>query len=102
MLIYNTTFHTEISCYDEFITWLRQEYIPGAMSHKGVSEPRMARIYGEDDSNGRSVSLQFNTPDLHTLSEWYNGCGSRWVELLQKKFGNKVAGFATIMEQLEI
>ncbi len=102
MLIYNTTFHCELSCYEDFVTWLRTEYIAGAMKHKGVAEPRMARIYGEDDSNGRSISLQFNTRNLDTLSEWYNECGARLVQSLQEKFGNKVAGFSTIMEQLDI
>lgn len=102
MFIYNSTFHCDITCHIEFVNWIRQEYIPRALTHKGLTEPRLARIFGEDDLSGRNISIQFKTPDLETLSDWYNKCGVDILRDLEKKFGNKVAGFSTIMEELDI
>ncbi|MBR3951935.1 MAG: DUF4286 family protein [Bacteroidaceae bacterium] len=102
MLIYNTTFHCEKSTYDEFVTWMRTQYIPVAVQHKGVSEPRMARIMTQDENEGISISVQFCTASLDSLSTWYETCGAKLVEQLEKKFQQRVAGFSTIMQQIDL
>ncbi len=102
MLIYNTTYHCEKDCYEEFVTWLRTQYIPIALQHKGVSEPRIARIFGQAENEGVSLSVQFLTPDLQTLQSWYEKCGADLVATLEKKFTQRVAGFSTIMEQIAL
>ena len=102
MLIYNTTFHCEKSCYDEFVAWMRAEFIPTAIQHKGVSEPRMARIMAQEENEGISVSVQFNTESLETLSAWYEACGGKLVKQLEGKFQQRVVGFSTIMQQIEL
>lgn len=102
MFIYNTTFNCEISCYKEFVQWVRETYIPQALSYEGVSNPRLARIFGEDDSQNMNISIQFNTPGLEELSQWYNHCGANILQTLQEKYGEKVAGFSTIMEEIEL
>lgn len=102
MLIYNTTFHCEKSCYDEFVAWMRAEFIPAATQHKGVSEPRMARIMAQEENDGISISVQFNTASLDTLSAWYEACGGALVKQLESKFQQRVVGFSTIMQQIEL
>lgn len=102
MLVYNTTFHCEKDSYEEFVAWLRSDYIPTAMQCEGLSEPRMARIMTQDESEGVSVSLQFVTPDLNALHGWYEKCGVQLVATLEERYAQRVAGFATIMEQLPL
>ena len=102
MLIYNTTFHCEKSCYDEFVAWMRTEYIPVAIKHDGVTEPRMARIRAQEENEGISVSVQFNTASLDTLSAWYEACGAELVKKLEGKFQQRVVGFTTIMQQIKL
>jgi hypothetical protein len=97
MFIYNTTFHCEKECQREFLTWLRTEYIPVAIQHKDVSEPRLAHILGQSEEEGISISLQFLTPSLNALSAWYKECGAALIEQLEKKFEKRVVGFSTIM-----
>lgn len=102
MLIYNTTFHCERDCYNDFLDWLRTQYIPRAGQHGGVKEARLARIMGQDEAEGMSISLQFTTASIDTLSAWYEQCGALLVEELEKKFQQRVAGFSTIMEHIEL
>ena len=102
MLIYNTTFHCEKACYNEFVTWMRTVYIPTALQTNGLSEARMARIMGQDENEGISITVQFSTTSLDTLSAWYEACGAKLIEQLETKFQQKVVGFSTIMEQIEL
>lgn len=102
MLIYNTTYHCEQACYDEFVEWLRKEYIPAAVANGIITSPRMARILGHEELEGVSLSLQFMTADFDTLSAWYDSCGSELVATLEKKFHQRVAGFSTIMEEMDL
>ena len=102
MLIYNTTFHCEKSCYDEFVAWMRTEFIPQAMQHGGVSGARMARIMTQEENEGESISVQFCTASLDTLSAWYEACGAKLVKRLEEKFQQRVVGFSTIMQQIEL
>ena len=102
MLIYNTTFHCEKSCYDEFVAWMRSEFIPVAIQHKGVSAPRMARVLAQEEGEGISVSVQFDTLSLDTLSAWYEACGATLVKQLEAKFQQRVVGFSTILEQIDL
>lgn len=102
MLIYNTTYHCEQACYDEFVEWLRKVYIPTAMAHGAISSPRMSRILGHEENEGVSISLQFSTADFDTLSAWYEACGATLIEELEKNFHQRVAGFSTIMQEIDL
>lgn len=102
MLIYNTTYHTESSCYQEFIDWLKLEYIPAAMQRGILGKPRLSRILTEEKDAGISISLQFDVDDLDKLSHWYKTCGANLINTLQQKFGQQIAGFSTIMEQIDL
>lgn len=102
MLIYNTTYHCEQACYDEFVEWLRKEYIPVAVQHGAISAPRMSRILGHEENEGVSLSLQFSTADFDALSAWYDACGATLVASLEKKFQQRVVGFSTIMQEIDL
>lgn len=102
MLIYNTTYHCDKGCYEEFKQWICTYYIPMATRHKGVSNPRVARIMAQEENEGVSLSVQFLTPSLDTLSAWYEACGASLVATLEQKFTQQVAGFSTLMEEIEL
>ncbi len=102
MLTFNTTYHVESSCYDAFVAWLREEYIPVAMKQGVLSEPRMARIMTTEEQEGVSLSLQFFVADLDVLSRWYEECGAGLLESMQQKFAQQVAGFSTLMEHIDL
>ena len=102
MLIYNTTYHCEQACYEEFLAWMRKEYIPVAMGHGGLVSPRISRIMGGDDAEGVSLSVQFETEGIDSLSSWYEACGEALVARLEDKFAQRVAGFSTIMERIDL
>ena len=63
MIIFNTTYHADHSRKDEFISWLKNFYIPAVLEHGALQEPQLTRIFAENEEEGISLSLQFKSPD---------------------------------------
>ena len=102
MIIYNTTFHAEDDAAARFIDWLRSEYIPAAVASGHLSSPRLTRILANDGNPGKSYSLQFSADSMEALQDWYSTTGNNLVDALEKEFGQLVAGFSTLMEEVEL
>lgn len=102
MIVYNTTFNAEEAIADEFIVWLKKEYVPKATKSGKLTDPRLTSVLSHDNGNGKNYSLQFRTESIDELDDWYKDCGYELVELLTKQFGNKVAGFSTLLEEMEL
>ena len=102
MIVFNTTYHTDNARKEEFIQWLKSTYIPTVLEHGALQEPRLTRIFAEDESEGTSLSLQFNAPDTDTLESWHRECGEALFEEMRKKFNNQVLGFSTLLEVIDL
>ena len=88
MIIFNTTYHADHSRKDEFISWLKNFYIPAVLEHGALQ--------------GISLSLQFKSPDTDTLERWHEECGETLLCDMKKKFGKQVLGFSTLLEVIDL
>ena len=101
VIICNTTYHVECSISGEFLDWLRDNYLPSALEGGFVGEPRLLRLMGHREG-GACFALQLQASTLSDLQRWNQDVGKRLHEELVKRFGNKVAGFTTFMEVLDL
>ena len=102
MLIYNTTYHASAAVYDDFVKWLRSEYIPHVSAGGVLRLPQLARVMdGSDDAEGRCYALQFRVESVEVLNQWINSDGRRLAAEIVRRFGRDVAGFATLMEEID-
>lgn len=102
MIVFNTTYHADNARKEEFIEWLKAVYIPAVLGHGALQEPRLTRIFAEDESEGTSLSLQFNSPDTDTLQRWHRECGEPLLDDMRERFGNQVLGFSTLLEVIDL
>lgn len=102
MIVYNTTFHAHNDAVERFLEWLRAEYIPRAIVDGRLSEPRLTLVLNAEESDGRNYSLQFRASDVDTLRTWYEEVGDDLVEKMAKRFGHQVAGFSTLLEEVDL
>mgnify|MGYP003097286309 CR=1 FL=1 len=79
MLIYNTTFQVDDAVHDNFLIWIKENYIPEVQKHGTLKAPRICRI----------------------LSHRHMEQGVRLNDELTKIFKDKVVGFPTLMEIVE-
>lgn len=102
MLIFNTTFHADNDVHDTFLLFMKQEYIPQSSSSGFLYSPCFSRIRAQHEQEGVSYSLQFKVKNIETLNYWLSNDGEILQQALVDKFKNKVAGFVTIMEEIEL
>ncbi|SHE56074.1 DUF4286 family protein [Dysgonomonas macrotermitis] len=102
MLIFNTTLHLDDSIHDECLLFLKDVYIPSALESGLLQSPSLARIDAQHEEHGVSYAMQFKTTDLDTLDNWAGSTGEKLQKELQKRFGTKVAGFVTLLEEIPL
>ncbi|MDU1903287.1 MAG: DUF4286 family protein [Dysgonomonas sp.] len=102
MLIFNTTLHIEDSIHNECLEYLIQVYIPQSLSGNLLEQPSLARIERQHEESGISYAMQFKTHDIDSLNKWADEIGEYLQQQLVEKFGNKVTGFATLLEEIPL
>jgi hypothetical protein len=63
----------------------------------------MQRILNEEnEGNGVSLSVQFSVEDTKCLEEWMSKEGIRLRKNMTEKFRDQIAGFSTLLEEMEL
>ena len=101
MIVYNTTYHVDCDVSGEFLDWMRDYYLPRAMEMGMVLSPRLMRLMGHNEG-GACFALQLEASTLGELQRWNQAIGKGLHEELMSRFGDKVAGFTTFMENLDL
>jgi len=102
MILYNTTFVLAPSTEIDFLSFMREVYIPALKADALVHTPRLHRITTQDkDANALSFALHFYAEGEPHLQDILSNTGLRLADLLVKRFGEQVLGFSTIMHEVE-
>ncbi len=83
MLIYNTTFQVDDAVHDNFLIWIKENYIPEVQKHGTLKAPRICRILSHRD-DGSSYSLQWEVESSGLLHRWHMEQGVRLNDELTK------------------
>lgn len=101
MIICNTTYHVECSISGEFIDWMKLVFLPRATENGLVANPRLMRLMGHNEG-GACFAVQLQASSLKILQQWNQEVGKQLHQAIVERFGNKVAGFTTFMEEIQI
>ena len=99
MIIINTTFHVEKSIEDSFCKWVRDEYVPSALSSGILSEPSFSRIMIEVQEDCSSFAVSFKSGSIQDAVTWHDGHGAELRQSLHAKFGERALFFSTYMDE---
>lgn len=102
MIIYNTTFHMEEEIREECLRYLKKEYIPQASGSGFLRMPKLMRVMTAPEESGASYSLQFRVKNVETLQYWLEQEGTALQHTLTRRFGQKLAGFTTLLEEITL
>ena len=101
MIVYNTTFHIEKDSIYECLAYLKQQYIPQAAASGFLLKPCLRRVLQTEEEEGENYSVQFHVKNIDTLNFWLQNEGNRLHKELVNRFGYKIAGFSTLLEELD-
>lgn len=102
MIVYNTTFHVHNDAAEQFLGWLRGDFVPTAMADGRLTDARIALVLNAEESDGRNYSVQFRAADVDVLQAWYVEVGRGLVERMARQFGHQAAGFSTLLEEVDL
>ena len=102
MIIFNTTYHLEHIVSEEALRFFKEEYIPKAVASGLFTDPSLSKVHASHGESGVTYALHFRVKDIETLEKWVSETGEGLKEELLKKFGNQVAGFSTLLEEIEL
>lgn len=103
MHIHNTTLVCSDNDLPALLGFLRSEVIPVLLEEGLAASPRLARVISSlpgASEDAESVSLQFEFGDMASLAGWKKRHLPRGLEALNRKFGQNVLVFSTVLQQL--
>ena len=101
MFIYNITFNVETLIEDEWLEWMKKDYILDVLRTKYFSEHRILRLINEHpDTLGTTYAVQFTTTNINDVQQYLANQGAVLQNELMTKFGQKVLSFTTLLEEV--
>ena len=102
MVTINTTFHVEDDINFDFVAYMKSTYIKEALNDKLLTNPRLCKIHSQEIPEGHSYSVQFSFKSIDDLESWDKTKGKKLNEELILHFEDKIAGFSTLLEEIDL
>lgn len=102
MIVYNTTYHVDDEVQQAFINYIKNIHIKAVVDTQLLNNPRFSLIHAQHEESGASYSLQFDVDNLEILENWFIKHGQSLQANLNNKFGSKVCGFMTLLEEIKL
>lgn len=102
-LLHNTTFMMEEQTVAEFVAFMREVYFPELERSQVASDIRLHRIHTMDEA-GQAVSLalHFRVDHHECLMSLLSEVAVDANAALVERFGQRVVGFSTVMEEITL
>ncbi|GAB3010552.1 DUF4286 family protein [uncultured Cyclobacterium sp.] len=101
MVLYNVTINIDRDREEEFIAWMKQEYLSRVMQTGLFYEKRFFRLLQEDNGNGINFSAQFLAENLEDLEFFQERYAEVLSEILKEKFGSQFVSFRSVLESVD-
>lgn len=101
MILFNTTFHLDATIEPEFLTWLRIEFIPAAIS-SGLNKPLLCRIVDNIEPGCAAFALQFFADSMSEIDEWRAGRLCELIAAMLTRWKERALAFSTPMEVVNL
>lgn len=100
MIVFNTTMKVDHDVHDEWLRWMKREFIPAFMSTGKFMDHRMCRLLGVDEEEGITYTIQYTMPDMTAFHRFQEEDAYRLQKQQHERYSNKLVAFSTIMEKV--
>ncbi len=101
MIVYNITMKVNHAMADEWLAWQKQEHIPEIMATKMFDDYKMYRLLEHEDDEGITFTVQYFTSSLERYHQYISIYALELRNKAIAKWGNKIAGFRSLMEAVQ-
>ena len=100
MLLYNVTIGIDRAVEQQWLTWMRERYIPAALSSKLFLDSKMFKVLHDDDEATVSYSVQFFAQSIVEVSEYLEKFEPALGGELMNRFKDRHVAFRTLLEEV--
>lgn len=97
MHIYNVTTNIDESVHEEWLQWMKNQYIPAMLATGKFTGALMSRVLVNEPMGGITYSVQYKTRDKETLQKFYTEDADTMNKMMDKYKG-KAVFFSTEMK----
>ena len=100
MLLYNVTVGIDKSVEQEWISWMKSEYIPEVMNTGLFVKFKMYKVLHDQDDGNISYSVQYFADSLDQVMLYFEKFAPSLSEKLLARFRDKHVAFMTLLEEV--
>lgn len=99
MLLYNVTVGVDKEIEIEWLTWVKQYYLPAVMQTGAFNAFKIYKVLTHEDDSSVSYSIQYFSDAIEKIVHFLNNDGRNLVEEHREKFINKHVVFNTLLQE---
>jgi hypothetical protein len=100
MLLYNITIGIDPDIEQEWIAWMKENFIAEVMATRLFAESKLYKVLHEDESGSISYSAQFFAHDIKHVTQYLELYAPPIIEKHRARFVNKHVVFQTLLEEV--
>lgn len=101
MYLYNITFNIEPDIKQQWISWMKDEYISFVLNTGFFKEVKLFRLLNETENQGFTYSVQFFSDSLDKINQYLENSANEIVDRHNLLFKYKHVSFMTILESVD-
>ena len=101
MILFNTTFHLDFTIEPDFLAWIREYFIPEALS-TGLRQPLLCRLVDNIEPGCSAFALQFFVDSLTDAEVWRSNQLHKLLTEMSERWRDRALSFSTPMEVLAL
>jgi hypothetical protein len=99
MLLYNVTVGVDKEIEAEWLSWVKQYYLPAVMQTGAFQHFKIYKVLTHEDENSVSYSIQYFSDAIEKIVNFLNNDGKRLVEEHRSRFKDKHVVFNTLLQE---
>ena len=101
MILYNITFNIEPDIQNDWLEWIKDEYLPFVLGTNLFIDVKMYRLLNETENQGLTYSVQFISDSLEKVNTYLENYAPEILERHNQAFKYKHVSFMTILESID-
>lgn len=99
-IVYSVTVKPDSDIEEAYVAWLKNEHIDEVISTGCFDSYRFYKVLSEDESDGSSYNIQYETTEMSRYFDYINGFAPVMRSKGKEKFGEKFHAFRTVLRHL--
>ena len=98
MLIYNTTIKVALPIHQQWLLWMKNEYIGKVMESRCFTKYVLVRLLNIDEEEGPTYALQLYANSINEYERYEEKYRQESDKMSYEKWGSNVIFFRTLLE----